>query len=74
MFVNVFVCMLENEKDYLFDVKMKNVMLIEDGIMKVEKVFYIENLFDLKYVVFFYYINQGFCVYVVMYCDIDYVV
>lgn len=37
MFANAFVRTLENEKDYSFDVKTKNVMLTEDGITKAEK-------------------------------------
>ena len=36
MFANAFVRTLENEKDYSFDVKTKNVMLTEDGITKAE--------------------------------------
>ena len=32
MFANAFVRTLENEEEYSFDVKTKNVMLTEDGI------------------------------------------
>ena len=60
MFANAFVRTLENEKDYSFDVKTKNVMLTEDGITKAEKAFHIENLFDLKHVALLHHINQGF--------------
>lgn len=58
----------------MYDIKIKGVQLIEEGMMKVEKVFGIDNLFDVKYVVFNYYINQFLKVYVVMQKDVDYVV
>ncbi|KDB39746.1 preprotein translocase subunit SecA [Bacillus cereus] len=74
MFANAFVRTLENEKDYSFDVKTKNVMLTEDGIMKAEKAFHIENLFDLKHVALLHHINQALRAHVVMHRDTDYVV
>ena len=74
MFANAFVRTLENEKDYSFDVKTKNVMLTEDGITKAEKAFHIENLFDLKHVALLHHINQGLRAHVVMHRDTDYVV
>ena len=74
MFANAFVRTLENEKDYSFDVKTKNVMLTEDGITKPEKVFHIENLFDLKHVALLHHINQALRAHVVMHRDTDYVV
>ncbi|PGM88251.1 preprotein translocase subunit SecA [Bacillus cereus] len=74
MFANAFVRTLENEKEYSFDVKTKNVMLTEDGITKAEKAFHIENLFDLKHVALLHHINQGLRAHVVMHLDTDYVV
>ncbi|AZR79941.1 MULTISPECIES: preprotein translocase subunit SecA [Bacillus cereus group] len=74
MFANAFVRTLENENDYSFDVKTKNVMLTEDGITKAEKAFHIENLFDLKHVALLHHINQGLRAHVVMHRDTDYVV
>ncbi|MFJ8530519.1 preprotein translocase subunit SecA [Bacillus sp. NPDC094106] len=74
MFANAFVRTLENEKDYSFDVKTKNVMLTEDGITKAEKAFHIENLFDLKHVALLHHINQALRAHVVMHRDTDYVV
>ncbi|MDR4982283.1 preprotein translocase subunit SecA [Bacillus cereus] len=74
MFANAFVRTLENEKEYSFDVKTKNVMLTEDGITKAEKAFHIENLFDLKHVALLHHINQALRAHVVMHLDTDYVV
>ncbi|GMR63608.1 MULTISPECIES: preprotein translocase subunit SecA [Bacillus] len=74
MFANAFVRTLENEKEYSFDVKTKNVMLTEDGITKAEKAFHIENLFDLKHVALLHHINQALRAHVVMHRDTDYVV
>ncbi|MES5891615.1 MULTISPECIES: preprotein translocase subunit SecA [Bacillus cereus group] len=74
MFANAFVRTLENEKEYSFDVKTKNVMLTEDGITKAEKAFHIDNLFDLKHVALLHHINQALRAHVVMHLDTDYVV
>ncbi|SDZ29592.1 preprotein translocase subunit SecA [Bacillus sp. 166amftsu] len=74
IFANAFIRTLENEKDYSFDVKTKNVMLTEDGITRAEKSFHIENLFDLKHVALLHHINQALRAHVVMHRDTDYVV
>ena len=40
--------MLKNEDDYNYDEKTKAVQLTEQGIDKAERMFKIDNLYDVK--------------------------
>ncbi|WP_079478184.1 preprotein translocase subunit SecA [Halobacillus salinus] len=71
---NAFVRLLENEEDYTYDEKTKNVQLTEEGINKAERFFKIENLFDLSNVSLIHHINQGLKAHTSMHRDTDYVV
>ena len=71
---NSFVRLLENEEDYTYDEKTKNVQLTEEGINKAERFFKIENLFDLANVSLIHHINQGLKAHTSMQRDTDYVV
>ena len=63
-----------NEEDYDVDVKTKNVSLTESGSKKIEKMFNLNNLYDIDNSALVHHINQalkanyGFCK------DVDYVV
>lgn len=63
-----------NEEDYDLDIKTRNVQLSETGIMKAERAFNIENLFDVKHAVLLHHLNNALKANVVMKNDIDYVV
>ncbi|KHE67538.1 preprotein translocase subunit SecA, partial [Halobacillus sp. BBL2006] len=71
---NAFVRLLENEEDFTYDEKTKNVQLTEEGINKAERFFKIENLFDLSNVSLIHHINQALKAHTSMQRDTDYVV
>ncbi len=69
-----FVKRLKENEDYEIDVKAKNVQLTEQGIAKAEKVFRIDNLFNLDHTQLLHHINQALRANYIMAKDIDYVV
>ena len=71
---NSFVRLLEQEEDFTYDEKTKNVQLTEEGINKAERFFKIENLFDLSNVSLIHHINQALKAHTSMHRDTDYVV
>lgn len=71
---NIFVSSLKPEKDYTYDEKTKGVQLTEEGMSKAERVFQIENLFDVSNVAINHHITQALKAHASMHKDIDYVV
>src|SRR5690606_37904065 len=71
---NGFVTNLKKDEDYTYDEKTKGVQLTEEGISKAERVFGVENLFDLQNVTLIHHINQALKANASMHRDIDYVV
>ncbi|WP_182103448.1 preprotein translocase subunit SecA [Niallia taxi] len=71
---NVFVSSLKVEKDYTYDEKTKGVQLTEEGMSKAERVFQIENLFDVSNVAINHHITQALKAHASMHKDVDYVV
>ncbi|RIN24895.1 preprotein translocase subunit SecA [Mammaliicoccus vitulinus] len=71
---NVFVKMLKGEDDYSYDEKTKAITLTEQGIDKAERMFKIENLFDVKNVNLMHHINIALKANKTMFKDKDYVV
>ncbi|MGG4144876.1 preprotein translocase subunit SecA [Paenibacillus algorifonticola] len=69
-----FLSRLKAEEDYTIDVKLRNVMLTEEGVEKAEKAFHIENLFDHENVTLNHHIQQALKANVIMKRDVDYVV
>lgn len=69
-----FVVKLKEEEDYTVDVKLRTVMLNEQGVEKAERAFGIENLFDHANVVINHHIQQALKANVIMKRDVDYVV
>ncbi len=68
-----FVKSLKNE-DYEIDVKDRHVTLNPSGIEKAEKVFNVENLYDIRNVGLVHYINNALRANYIMEKDKDYVV
>lgn len=62
------------EDDYIKDEKAKSVMLSEDGIVKAEKYFNLENLADMENMEIFHNINQALHANTLMFKDRDYVI
>ncbi len=71
---NVFVSSLKVEKDYTYDEKTKGVQLTEEGMSKAERVFQIDNLFDVSNVAINHHITQALKAHASMHKDVDYVV
>nr|WP_263314003.1 preprotein translocase subunit SecA [Mammaliicoccus sp. Marseille-Q6498] len=71
---NVFVKMLKDEDDFSYDEKTKAITLTEQGIDKAERMFKIDNLFDVKNVNLMHHINIALKANRTMFKDKDYVV
>ncbi|RIL21847.1 preprotein translocase subunit SecA [Staphylococcus gallinarum] len=71
---NVFAKMLKNEDDYNYDEKTKAVQLTEQGIDKAERMFKIDNLYDVKNVEIISHINTALRAHVTLQKDVDYMV
>lgn len=71
---NVFAKMLKNEEDYNYDEKTKAVQLTEQGIDKAERMFKIDNLYDVKNVEIISHINTALRAHVTLQRDVDYMI
>lgn len=71
---NVFSKMLKAEEDYNYDVQTKSIQLTEQGIDKAERMFKIENLYDVKHVDVIHHINLALRAHYTMRRDVDYMV
>lgn len=71
---NVFAKMLKSEDDYNFDEKTKAVQLTEQGIDKAERMFKIDNLYDVNNVDVVSHINTALRAHVTLQRDVDYMV
>ncbi|MCI6755224.1 MAG: preprotein translocase subunit SecA [Lachnospiraceae bacterium] len=60
--------------DYVIDIKAKVVTLSEQGVAKAEKVFRVDNLFNLEHTQLLHRINQALKANYIMQKDVDYVV
>lgn len=69
-----FVKKLKNEADYTLDEKAKTATLTEDGVVKAERNFGIENLTDLPNMELLHHINQALKAQYMMKKDVDYVI
>ena len=69
-----FVRRIQNDVDYVIDVKDRNVQLTEEGVHKAEKAFGVENLYDLTNTSLVHYINQALKANYIMHRDVEYVV
>lgn len=69
-----FVKRLKLDTDYEIDVTSKAITLTEEGITKAEKVFKIENLFDIENTALVHHINQALKANYIMTKDVEYVV
>ena len=69
-----FVKTLKENKGYIYDEKTKSVSLDEEGTLKAEKAFGLDNLFDIKNATLVHFINQALKANYSMKKDFDYVV
>ncbi|BGE83084.1 preprotein translocase subunit SecA [Staphylococcus petrasii] len=71
---NVFAKMLKIEDDYKYDEKTKAVHLTEQGADKAERMFKIDNLYDVQNVEIISHINTALKAHVTLQRDVDYMV
>ena len=69
-----FVKRLKADEDYEIDIRAKTVQLTETGVSKAERVFRIENLYNLAHTPLLHHINQALRANYIMEKDVDYVV
>ena len=62
------------EEDYTVDEKTKSVSLTDSGVEKIEKVFHLDNLYDLENAVLVHHLNQALKANYGFKLDVDYVV
>lgn len=72
--VDHFVKKLKNEQDVSIDEKASSVVLTDEGLVKAEKAFNIENLADMENMELSHHINQAMRAIFIMKRDKDYVV
>ncbi|HDI6370102.1 TPA: preprotein translocase subunit SecA [Staphylococcus aureus] len=71
---NVFAKMLKQDEDYKCDEKTKAVHLTEQGADKAERMFKVENLYDVQNVDVISHINTALRAHVTLQRDVDYMV
>ena len=71
---NVFVKMLKNEDDYNYDEKTKAVQLTEQGVDKAERMFKLDNLYDVRNVDVVHHINTALRANYTLQRDVDYMI
>lgn len=71
---NVFAKMLKQDEDYKYDEKTKAVHLTEQGADKAERMFKVENLYDVQNVDIISHINTALRAHVTLQRDVDYMV
>ncbi|HBE7150579.1 TPA: preprotein translocase subunit SecA [Staphylococcus aureus] len=71
---NVFAKMLKQDEDYKYDEKTKAVHLTEQGADKAERMFKVENLYDVQNVDLISHINTALRAHVTLQRDVDYMV
>ncbi|WP_423830159.1 preprotein translocase subunit SecA [Staphylococcus aureus] len=71
---NVFAKMLKQDEDYKYDEKTKAVHLTEQGADKAERMFKVENLYDVQNVDVISHINTAIRAHVTLQRDVDYMV
>ena len=69
-----FVKRLKADEDYEIDIRAKTVQLSESGVAKAERVFRIDNLYNLSHTPLLHHINQALRANYIMEKDVDYVV
>ncbi|WP_123042208.1 preprotein translocase subunit SecA [Cohnella candidum] len=69
-----FVSRLTETEDYTIDIKMKSIVLTEQGVSKTERAFGIDNLYAHDHVLLNHHVNQALRARYIMKRDVDYVV
>lgn len=65
---------LEKDKHYTIDEKARGAMLTDDGIVSLQEILKIDNLYDLKHSELLHHLNQSLKAHAIFKRDVDYVV
>ncbi len=72
--VNKIIPQLEKEKHYTVDEKAKSAVLTENGIIRIQELLKIGNLYDIKNIELLHHVNQSLRAHTLFHLDVDYVV
>jgi preprotein translocase subunit SecA len=72
--VNKVIPQLEKEKHYTVDEKAKSSVLTEDGIIRVQELLKIGNLYDIRNIELLHHVSQSLRAHTLFHLDVDYVV
>lgn len=72
--INKVIPQLEKEKHYTVDEKAKSAVLTEAGILRVQEILKIGNLYDIKNIEVLHHVNQSLRAHTLFHVDVDYVV
>jgi preprotein translocase subunit SecA len=72
--INKLIPKLKKEEHYTVDEKAKSSTLTEAGIMEVEKLLNVPNLYDPRYIETLHHVNQALKAHIVFKNEVDYVV
>ncbi|WP_077215005.1 accessory Sec system translocase SecA2 [Bacillus dakarensis] len=64
----------KEDEDFLFDLETKTTNLTDEGIVKIERGFDIDNLYDLEHQTLYHYVIQALRARVMFERDVDYIV
>ncbi len=65
---------LDKETDYKVDEKSRTAVLTDEGIVKVQKLLKLDNIYETKHVELIHHINQSLKAHTLFQLDVDYVV
>jgi preprotein translocase subunit SecA len=71
---DIVVRKLNSETDYTVDEKDKNVLLTDEGILKIEKELDIKNIYDPSHIETLHHVNQALKAHTIFKRDVDYIV
>lgn len=72
--INRIIPFLKQGKDYLVEEKSHTAFLTEEGVLRVEKLLHIENLYDPRNVEILHHVNQALRAHTLFKRDVDYVI
>ncbi len=72
--INKVIPQLEKDKHYTVDEKAKSAVLTEGGIIRIQEILKIGNLYDIKNIEILHHVNQSLRAHTLFHLDVDYVV
>jgi preprotein translocase subunit SecA len=72
--VNKVIPQLQKDKHYTVDEKAKSSVLTEEGIIRVQEILKIGNLYDIRNIEVLHHVNQSLRAHTLFHLDVDYVV